>query len=306
MRTHSSHPMWRGALAPAGFVAVTLVLLLITACNSTAGSSTQGSGATPTATSAATATPATCAALLPGAGPINLTSTLIYPMVFPTGAVGLAPSVTASGAGLFTVYAFSACSPNTSVSDVNAFYASHLGALQHGWITQTVFPADGGLMQTCSAQCWYDPKGSIFDFLIFDQFTAQGNGVVTYRARYAVGPDFPNCGSNFNGGPPVEQNQFFLSGYSPSLPLPPLSSTVPDDASGGEKGFEICSPGDATSVAAFMTKELAATGWTKSSTGTSTNSCTFPAECWVNGARAISWNVPGDVTAWIIAWRQPV
>ncbi|HUY78060.1 MAG TPA: hypothetical protein VMV29_14900 [Ktedonobacterales bacterium] len=321
MRNRASHPRlatyWkRRTMAPIGVVALSLMLLLVTGCNSTSGTSTGGTqsagNATATATGAASGTAttapsanATCASALPGAGTINLTSTLEYPTIFPNGTVGTSPTQTASGTGLFTVYEFSACSPNTSVSGVNSFFASNLGALPHGWINWKQFPADGGLMSACNAACWYDPKGSAFDYLVFDQFTDQGNGVITYRARYALSPDFPNCNSNFNN-PPASQVNFFLQGYSPALPLPPLSSTAPDDASGGQKGFDICSPGDATSVTTFMEKELAATGWTKSSTGTSQDSCIFSGECWVNGARAISFNVPGDATSWIIAWRQAV
>lgn len=312
MRIQSALPRWgaiawRRTSASIGFVGLSLVLLLVTACNSTAGSSTGGTqsgSATATPTTAPSAN-ATCASAAPGAGVINLTSTLEYPITFPTGTVGTSPNQIAGGTGLFTVYAFNACSPNTSVSGVNSYFASNLGALPHGWITQTMFPADGGLMQSCGAPCWYDPKGGAFDYLIFDQFTDQGNGVITYRARYAVSPGFPNCSAYFNN-PPAAQALFFLPGYSPALPLPPLSSTAPDDALGGQKGFDTCSPGDANSVKSFMEKELAATGWTRSGTGTTKDSCIFTSECWVNGAKAISFNVPGDATSWIIAWRQPV
>ena len=312
-RTPRSHPRLaafrqRGAFVSVSFVALSLVLLLVTACSSPSGSGTGGNG-TPTATGSTSGTPtttasatATCASADPGAGPINLSSTLEYPIAFPNGTVGTSPYVTVSGAGLFTVYQFTACSPNTTINEVNSFFTSNLGTLPHGWISWKQFPADGGLMSACNASCWYDPKGSAFDYLIFDQYTDQGNGVITYRARYAVSPDFPSCNSNFNN-PPATQVNFFLPGYSPALPLPPLSSTVPDDASGGQKGYDICSPGDIASVTAFMEKELPATGWSQSSQGTSKDSCIFASECWVNGSSAISFNVVG-ADSWIIAWRE--
>jgi len=317
MSTHASHPLWGASRrervsASIGVIALSLVILLVTACNSTSGTSTGGTSstgkATATSTGSASGSPtaqpsanATCASADPGAGTINLTSTLEYPIVFPDNSVGTPPNQTAGGTGLFTVYQFTACSPATTINDVNAYFASHLGALPHGWITWKQFPADGGLMANCGGPCWYDPKGGAFDYLIFDQFTDQGNGVVTYRARYAVSPNFPTCNSNFNN-PPATQVNFFLPGYPVALPLPPLSSTTPDDASGGQKGFDICSPGDISSVSAFMQKELPATGWSQSSTGTSQDACTFTSECWVNGQNAISFNVTG-ADSWIIAWR---
>ncbi|GEM_PF-1234190 len=302
------------SLASLGLIAL---LALLSACSSTSGTSTVNGGTTTagatatatgsttsgaTPTSAPTSATATCGSALPGAGAANAGSALVYPMSFPTGSVSTTATQTVSGAGLFTVYQLMVCSPNSTASSVNAYFSSALTSVEHGWGSATTFPYDGGLMQACTGQCWSDATGGPIDFLVFDQMVDHGNGVITYRMEYAISPDFPTCNSTvFNGS--SAQNLYFLPGFTPSEPLPPLSEATPDDASGGIRGFEICSPGDATSVKAFMEKELPATGWSRSSTGTSSNSCQFTDECWANGSAAISFSV-SDATQWIIAWRQ--
>lgn len=271
-------------------------LLVLAACGS---SST--TGARPTATVPPTATtPPTCASALPGAAAIDLQQQgFIYPVVFPQGTVGTATQQTASGPGLFTVYSFTACTPDTTTAAVAAFFSSHLGALQHGWLDAQTFPADGGLMQTCEGtSCWFDPKGGLLYYLTFDQYSAQGD-VVTYRARWAVSPDFPVCGPNFNITAAV-RDTYFLPGYTPPLPLPPLSSTVSDDASGGLRGYDICSPGTAQSVSGFMAKELPATGWSKIATDPA---CFYSSQCWKNGSAVISWDAGSAPQNWHIAWH---
>ena len=285
------------ALARAAFIVA--ALLLVTACGTS--SATEGQP-TVTAQPTATALP-TCASVLPGAAAINLQSQgFIYPIVFPPSTVGTTPQQTVSGTGLFTVYSFTACTPSTTAADVSAFFSSHLGALEHGWLDAQTFPADGGLMTSCGATaCWFNPKGGPLYYLIFDQFTDHGGGVITYRARWAVSPDFPTCGPNFSLSV-ASRDVYFLPDYTPQLPLPPLSSTVPDNAAGGLRGYDICSPGDAQSVSAFMTKELAATGWTKIA---AVPACFYSSECWQNGGAVISWNAGSDPLNWHIAWRVP-
>jgi hypothetical protein len=282
------------------------VLLLATAC---ATSSTTAVSSTPTATTpplptATPTSPPTCASAVPGAGGINLASQgFIYPIVFPQGTVGTAPQMAVSGVGLFTVYGFTACTPNTTTSGVQSFFSSNLGALQHGWIPVQTFPSNGGLMVSCGDMaCWWNPKGGPLYYLIFDQYSDKGNGVITYRARWAVSPDFPTCGSNYTSQTAV-RDVYFLPGYAPLVPLPPISSTVQDNAAGGVRGFDVCSPGTAQSVSAFMNKELSATGWTQVA---SNAACIYTAQCWTNGSAVISWNVGSDASNWIIAWRSPL
>jgi len=291
-------------------LASTLTLtLLLSACTHAAGSGGQpgGGGASGSATATVSVSPANCAAALPGSGPINLQSSgFVYPITFPSNTVGTAVQQVVSGTGLFTVAQFNACSPDTSVSDVQAFYAAQLPALQHGWISTNLFPADGGLMTSCGQACWYDPKGGPFYYLIFDQYTNRGNGIVTYRARYAISPsNGPNCGANFAGTPEAQDNIFFVPGSSPAFPLPPLSDTVVDDASGGVKGYDVCSYGTTTSISSFLLKELPASGWAK--IDGSDPHCIYSDECWKNGGEIVSWSVTGfSATDWHVAWREPL
>ena len=281
------------------------VLLLATACvtsSTTAGSSTR-TATTPPLPTATPTSPPTCASAVPGADALNLASQgFIYAIVFPQGTVGTAPQVAVSGSGLFTVYTFSVCSPNTMTSGVQSFFSTNLSALQHGWMSAQTFPSDGGLMASCGGTaCWWNPKGGPLYYLVFDQFTDKGNGVITYRARWAVSPDFPTCGSNYTSQTAV-RDVYFLPGYTPQVPLPPISSAVQDNAAAGVHGFDVCSPGTAQSVSAFMTKELPAAGWTKVA---SNAACIYASQCWQNGSAVISWTAGGDPLNWMIAWRAP-
>lgn len=292
--------IWHSPIARALLVVPgLLLLLLVSACGS--GSATPTATATPTTQPSATVAPTTCASVLPGSASINLGSYgFIYPIVFPPSTVGTAPQQTASGAGLFTVYSLSVCTPNTTVASVTSFFSSHLGALEHGWLDAQMFPADGGLMASCGeSACWFNPKGGPLYYLIFDQYTDKGNGIVTYRARWAVSPEFSTCGTNYNSQTAV-RDVYFLPDYTPPLPLPPLSATVQDNASGGLRGYDICSPGTVQSVTAFMTKELPATGWTKIA---AVPACFYASECWQNGSTVISWDAGSDPLNWHIAWR---
>jgi hypothetical protein len=274
--------------------------LLMSACGVSG-----AAGGQPTATVQPTATAQpTCASVLPGATAIDLQPEgFLYPIVFPPGSIGSAPQQVVSGSGLFSVYTFTICTAGTTIASAQAFYATQLGALQHGWLDAQIFPADGGLMVSCgAARCWFNPKGGPLYYLTFDQYVDRGAGIVTYRARWAVSPGFPACGPNYSASGSA-RDVYFLPGYTPSLPLPPLSATTPDDASGGLRGYDVCSPGTAQSVSAFMAKELPATGWTKVA---SNAACFYAAQCWQNGSAFISWNVASDPLNWMIAWRSPL
>jgi hypothetical protein len=195
---------------------------------------------------------------------------------------------------------FSICTPSTTTGGVTSFFSTQLPSLPHGWMGAQTFPEDGGLMTSCSeSSCWFDPKGGPIYYLVFDQLADHGNGIITYRARWAVSPDFPTCGSNYTSQTAV-RDVYFLPGYTPQVPLPPISSTVQDNAAGGVHGFDVCSPGTAQSVSAFMTKELSATGWTKIAAAPA---CVYVAECWQNGSGVISWDAGSDPLNWHIAWR---
>lgn len=285
----------RGALVP-------LSLVLLTACGAQSNIVGGLPAATPTTSASPTATLLpTCANQLPGAQPINLGPNFVYPISFPTGTVAATPQQTAGGTGLFTVYAFDGCSPNTSDSGFITFMQGALTNIQHSWISTTQFPADGGLMSDCNGEpCFWNPKGGPIYYITFGKITYKGNNVVTWHARYAVfDPNMiPTCNANFANSP-INGFQYFVNGYTPPLPLPPLTLIVPDDAA-GTTGMDLCSPGTAASVSAFMTKDLTTEGWLKVA---SNAKCVFTGECWMGGSSVISWQV-NDPTSWIIAYHN--
>lgn len=276
---------------------------LVAGCGATTGAG----GATPTATATATPVP-TCTSAVPGASAIDLASHgFLYPITYPDKTLSSAISTTASGPGLFTVNQFTACTPGMAVDAVQSFYTSQLPALQHGWYTATTFPADGGLMTACSAPCFWNPKGGNIYYLVFDQFTDHGAGIVTYRGRWAVFDisTLPSCNSNFSPTNTAAQRQvFFVGSGDTAFPVPPLSSITPDDASGGLRGYDICSPGTAASVTAFLNKEVPADGWTKVTA--SDAHCTIASNCWTKGGQFWSWGTISDPKLWMISYRQPL
>ncbi len=275
--------------------------LLVAGCGARTGSGT------PTPTNTSTPTP-TCTSVLPGATAIDLASHgFIYPITYPTSTVSAPISVTASGPGLFTVSQFVACTPGTSASAVQSFYTAQLPTLQHGWYRATTFPADGGLMTACNSPCFWNPKAGDIYYLVFDQFTEHGAGIVTYRGRWAAF-DYstrPTCNANFSASNPgAQRDVYFVGSGNTAFPVPPFSSIAQDNASGGLRGYDICSPGSATSVNAFLAKEVPAAGWTKVTTNDS--HCTVAANCWTKAGQYWSWNVVSDPTLWMISYRQSI
>jgi hypothetical protein len=110
-------------------------------------------------------------------------------------------------------------------------------------------------------------------------------------------PPAPACGSNF-AGPGSQSYQATLTTTYGTVPLPPQSRIVPNDASGGVRGYDICSAGTASEVTAFMEQNLPAYGWTLvSSSG--------GMETWKTGKGTINWSVP-DPLEWNINWRVPL
>lgn len=284
----------RGAVVP-------LSLVLLAACG--AQSNIVGGGpATATTNGSPTAPVAlTCTTALPGAQPVNLGSNFVYPIAFPANSIATAPQQTAGGTGLFTVYTFDGCSPNTSVSGFTSFLANALTSVQHAWAGATLFPVDGGLMSTCNSNpCYWNAKGGPTYYITFDTITLKGNGVVTWHARYAIFDDgaLPTCNANFSNSP-VTGYQFFVNGMTPPVPLPPFTLLTPDDAA-GSTGMDLCSPGTASSVSTFMTTELTKEGWQQVA---SNQKCVFTSQCWTGGGSAISWQVT-DPTDWIIAYHN--
>jgi hypothetical protein len=109
-----------------------------------------------------------------------------------------------------------------------------------------------------------------------------------------VTPTAPNCSSNFTG-PMGKSNQSTLATAYGTVPLPPDSSTVPDDASGGVRGYDICSSGTATSITAYMEQNLPSYGW-------SLVSKSGGIETWKSGTGTINWSISNPLD-WNINWR---
>jgi hypothetical protein len=160
-------------------------------------------------------------------------------------------------------------------------------------------------MTACSAPCFWNAKGGNYYSLVFDQFIDHGSGVVTYRGRWAVFDisTLPDCGSNFGAGNTgAQRDVFFVGTGATAFPVPPLSSIAADDAAGGVRGFDVCSPGTAASVNAFLAKEAPADGWTKVTT--SNAHCIVTSNCWTKNGQVWSWNSATDPKLWMISFRQ--
>jgi hypothetical protein len=260
-----------------------------------------------TGAAAPTATPASaCAAILPGAAPANLNDTgFPLPLTFPRGSVATDAVTTSSGTGVFAIHTFQLCAPRTTPAAAQAYLDARLPTIDHGWHEWPYFPDAQGLMQPCAMRCWYDARSIDKPliappyYLVFDQFAAAGHGAVTYRGRYAAPPDFPDCMGNFAGSP-TPNFHYFLPDATRTVPVPPLTFMAPDDAAGA-RAYELCSPGTAASVAAFMRHALPATGWHQ--VGQDAR-CVYQDECWIQGMNALSWNVADSgPSAWHIAWH---
>jgi hypothetical protein len=110
-------------------------------------------------------------------------------------------------------------------------------------------------------------------------------------------PTPPACGPNFSS--PISQNyESTLSTTYGTVPLPPLSRTVPNNASGGVRGYDICSAGTASTVITYMEQNLPSYGWTLVSKSGGM-------ESWKNNNGTINWSVT-DPLEWNINWRAPL
>jgi hypothetical protein len=283
-----------------GAALLTLTAALTAALTACAGITTGGGGSAPTATAAPTNTTAatTCAQVsgFSGATPVNIANTQ-----FPKDTVVTAPTTTGGGPGQFTVKDYYGCAPNT---DTNLTVQTGKGPepfmhLQefYGWAPSATFPDDGEIQTACAANSCLDFGQEHSRFLSVTNASALPNSLVTFHLRVTSAPSAPSCGSNFTNSP--------LKGYQLTAafntPLPPLTLGVPDDASGGVRGEDLCGPGTVASITAFMNKALPAAGWTKGSS----SKCVFSAQCWTKGSDAISWQVT-DPKLWMVAYRQPI
>jgi hypothetical protein len=289
-------------IASAFSVFIVGIALATAACSSTitetttaAGGGTSTSTTSTGTTTSTTTTAATCSMLLPGGIP-NGTPTMTPFGDAPLPSNSFAgPSSTHLNGGttLWSIYLDQICTDNTSVSAVQSFFAAQYPS--SGWAQAPKLPFDGGYFAPCGdSYCW--GKDTPQRFVGLEQVTAHGTSV-TYQLRLFLPPAPPTCG--FTGYPSNAYQPFAETFTNLYVALPPNSITTPDDASGGQKGLEICSTGTQASVITFMQTELPRQGFSIVS-GSGTNS-----ETWQNGGHMVHFSVT-DPTSWEIDWRIPL
>ena len=277
----------RSSLHAAITFALAASLLLLAACNSSAGSTGSKHPASATNTPVpptATTTPTSCAQLpgLSGATALNL-----FGLTYPPGAVAAAPHNSAGGTGQFTISVYDSCAPNT---DANLTFATGKGPtpfskvlLFSGWAPSKTFPADGQFQSSCASQCFVGPDGT--QYMSLASITPVVNGLVTFQLIVATPPPAPTCDPSHFGN-----TNYVTSIQGPNnttIYLPPLTR-VSTDMGGGYAGGVItsyCSAGSGASVNAFLQATLPNGGWTSngpSSWKTSNGQLTWTMDITVN------------------------
>ena len=252
----------------------------------------------PTATTNVVATPtlqpsvSSCADALPGAGPASAGPSF-SDLPLPPNSVSTAPTQSGGGgAGQFTLYQVQMCTADSSAAAVNAFFS---GLPSHGWLHSNTFPADGSFQSACSSSlCW----AKDVRYVSLKQPINDFGGVERYQLTIATAPPAPNCsgsGNTFSSGYyyTIPDPHYTATNVFANIPLPPLTRIVPDDASGGQRGYELCSAGTTASISSFMTKNLTNEGWTSTGGGN-----------WSKSGYSLT-VILNSPTAWVITWRDP-
>jgi hypothetical protein len=279
--------------------------LAVAACSGTVTVTSTGSGSSPTTGSTATTTSgsgstpaptATCATLLPGAiANGSPASTAFGDAPLPANSF-VAPVSTflAGGSALWTILLDQGCTNGMSASAVRSFFSSQYPA--SGWAYAPKLPFDGGYFAPCGdAYCW--GKDTPQRFVGLENVTDHG-GATTYQLRLFLPPTAPSCTDpNFTMSP-IHGYQTFVEVFTYYVALPPLSLIAPDDATGGQKGLEICSAGSVSSIITFMQTELPKQGWSLLS-GSGGN------QTWQQSGKQVHWSV-SSATGWEIDWRVPL
>jgi hypothetical protein len=192
-----------------------------------------------------------------------------------------------TGTGLFTIYLFQVCSPNTSKSSVQSFFSGQMVA--KGWVYSPTLPFDGGYQAPCGdAYCWvYGAPQAAPRYVGLEKVTELGNGLVSYQMRIFVPPTIPTC-------PHFNAFTSFLPQHQ-EVPLPPETVVEPGDASGAVTSNGMCSAGTQTSINQFMSTELANLGWhqgTFNPGGSATFNCGGAFLGWISPdhTHAVSWD----------------
>ncbi|MBA3822767.1 MAG: hypothetical protein H0X24_02540 [Ktedonobacterales bacterium] len=239
------------------------LLVLLAACTATSTVTTATpigtvAGSTPTAASdTPTSVPATCAALLSGAGPAS-GGPSFSDLPFPADSVSTGLTPVHSGTGSYTVSTFAVCSSGTSAAAVRSFYVTNLGA--NAWATDPTLPFDGAFQQPCGdPYCWQKGANPVARRLLgLESVTDRGNNVVTYQWRVFVPPPAGTCNvaDMTTGG-----NSFGNGGPDDGFQYPPVTSYNDFGGAAGSHGYRMCSAGNASTIAAFLKNSIGKGGW---------------------------------------------
>ena len=263
------------------------------------GTTTTGDTSTTTAVPPTQTTiPATCATALPGGAATTQPGGATFAdMPVPATSFATAPAPISSGTGLWTISLVNVCSQGITAANVRSFFGTQLPGT--GWTQTPKLPLDGGYQKPCGdPYCW--AKDTAPRYVGLESVTDKGNSVTTYQLRLFVPPPVPACNPLYFGSPPIPA----LPGYPPFVgpiyglyvPLPPLTTAVPSYASGGQRGYGICSAGTTASVAHFMSTELPKEGWTLFQNTSSTD------QIWQHAGSKLHWSV-SDPTNWELDYR---
>ena len=249
-----------------------------------------------------TASPASCATLLPGSGPLG--SIGHFPEVAlpaDTNPMATGPETSGGGPGQFTLIAYNVCFTG-SASDVNGPLSAHhsLSAtlFGSGWrLTPTSFPFDAQYHRLCSGAqaCYFSGDVVAGRQLEVDSVTDHGGHLITFHLILAFPPPAPSCNANFTNSP-IQGIQTTTATAYGAVPLPPLSRVVPDNAA-GHGGTDVCSAGTVATVASFLLTYMPQSGWTL-------HSASNGQQVWKSSTGCIAISV-SDPTQWVISWPNP-
>jgi hypothetical protein len=258
-------------------VALGIVLAVFLAACNAGGSGTASSSGTDSSTTGTSATPTpvpdTCAGLLPGATTATPGGNFAD-VAFPTGSVTTGPTLENSGPGLYFVNLQHFCTPATTTSAVQQFFASQLPA--KGWTVTPLFPFNGAYFEACGdPYCWQ--KDTAPRLIGLSNVQGQPGGNVTFDLQLLRPPAEPTCDPAIYPGP----YQLFLSSdpnFILHFELPVLTKmSAAPTTSGSLTTYSLCSSGNATSIQAEMYDALKRLNWTEAAQSTTGFSATHPA-----------------------------
>jgi hypothetical protein len=249
---------WRPRIAA---LLCTAALLTLTAC----ATNVQGGSSNPTATSGpkatATAKPAGCAALLPGATAAKPMAGFTTYTLFPSGSVMAPLHVAYGGTGQFTIRETDICYPGT-VSQVNGPYHDHTSIYAHllgaGLDFNSGFPYDGvTAADACAsgASCFNTNGLSSFEhYISFEKLVSPQSGFVTYRLRVATPPANPACSppGDYSGQSIIHTWKITNTLIYAVPPLTKGSTTNMGSGYAGGNLYWLCSAGSGATILQFM------------------------------------------------------